>query len=552
MRSLQIALVQLNPTVGAMKANADKILEALKKPATQQADIVVYSESVLTGYPCEDLIYRPSFLALARAQITRICQETEGDERLIVVGTPWQDDVTHHVYNALVFIHKGEVSATRYKVHLPNNSVFDEKRVFAAAESTTPYLYKGTRIGFPICEDIWHGDVCESLVAQGAELIIVPNGSPYHFGKYQERREIVQKHVQRHQVPFFYLNQVGGQDELVFDGASFAVDGSGELCGQLAPWQEDILCVECQRQEGVWTLAAEPRPKVDEGAEALWSAMVLGLKDYVTKNGFPGVLIGLSGGIDSAISAAIAVDALGADKVKCFMMPSPYTSEESLDDAREAAKLLQVKLDSLSIEPAMKAFEAILAQQFEGTDSGVTEENIQSRSRGLLLMALSNKYGSMVLTTGNKSEMAVGYATLYGDMCGGYNAIKDLYKTQVFNLCHWRNKNKPDFCLGPEGIVVPERIISKPPSAELRPDQKDEDSLPPYEILDAVLYGFIEQQKSCEQLQEEGFQEEIVKKVRKLLDISEYKRRQSPPGVKLSKCAFGKERRYPITNHFRD
>lgn len=552
MSGLNVAMAQLNPTVGAVAANLDKIVSVLSSEATQQSDLVVFAESVLTGYPCEDLIYRPAFLDLVKQQVDRLCQILSGDNRVIVIGAPWRDEDVGQTYNALLFLQNGKLLTTRYKVHLPNDSVFDEKRVFTSGNMPDPVMVKDIPIGFPICEDIWKQDVCEQLVEKGAKLLISPNGSPFHLGKQTRRISLVSDHVRRLQTPFLYINQVGGQDELVFDGASFAISTSEQVICQMPAWQEAVSTVSITFEKNVCQIASQDHVAIDESSEALWSAMVLGLRDYIGKNGFPGVLLGLSGGIDSAIAAAIAVDALGKDKVKCFMMPSPYTSQESLDDAEAVARNLDVELDSLNIGPAMSAFETILQDQFQGTDAGVTEENIQSRSRGLILMALSNKYGSMVLTTGNKSEMAVGYATLYGDMCGGFNVIKDLYKTQVFELCRWRNKNVPQDVFGPTGEVIPERIISKPPTAELRPDQKDEDSLPPYDILDAILYGFIEDQKSRQDLIDQGFEAETVHHVRRLLDLSEYKRRQAPPGVKLSKCAFGKERRYPITNHFRD
>jgi NAD+ synthase len=544
---LGIGIAQINPVVGDIQGNVEKVRAARDKLA--DADLIVFPELVISGYPPEDLVMKPVFAADCRAAVEALALETKEGPALLV-GTPWPED--GKLYNSVALLDGGDVIGVRHKAKLPNYDVFDELRVFDAGPLPGPLNFRDVRIGVPICEDIWSPDVVECLEESGAELLLVPNGSPFQVGKPEVRLNLVVARVTESNLPLAYINQVGGQDELCFDGASFVIDGSRHLRAQLAGWREDFALTEWERKpDGGWTCAHGPIADVPEGLPSIYHAAMLGLRDYVDKNGFPGVVLGLSGGIDSAISAAIAVDALGPIRVRCVMMPSPYTSEESLEDAADVAKLLGVSYETISIGPAMEAFGAMLGPAFEGTEQGVTEENIQSRSRGLTLMALSNKFGHMVLSTGNKSEMAVGYATLYGDMCGGYNAIKDIYKTTVFELCRWRNEHAPPDALGPAGAVMPERVIAKPPSAELRPDQKDEDSLPPYDVLDAMLERMIEGEQSLQEIIDAGFAEDTVRRIWRLLDISEYKRRQSPPGAKVSRKNFGRDRRYPLTNGYR-
>jgi len=446
----------------------------------------------------------------------------------------------------------GRIETLRFKHDLPNYGVFDEKRVFDAGPAPGPISFKGVRLGVPICEDIWTEETCETLAETGAEILLVPNGSPFEQNKDDLRLNLAVSRVTETGLPMAYLNQIGGQDELVFDGASFVLNADRRLAVQLPSWEEAIVLTHWTRDNGQWVCAPGAMADAEEMNAALYAGMVLGLKDYVNKNRFPGVVLGLSGGIDSALSAAVAVDALGADRVRCVMMPSRYTSEDSLEDASAVAKFLGVHLDSIPIEPPVDAFADVLAESFKGRKPDIAEENIQSRIRGAILMALSNKFGPMVLTTGNKSEMSVGYATLYGDMCGGYNVLKDLYKTQVFAISHWRNQSSPKGALGPKGRVMPERVIEKPPTAELRANQKDEDSLPPYAVLDGILQCLVEQEMGFEEVVAKGYEPSTVKRVEQLLYVAEYKRRQAAPGVKLSARNFGRDRRYPITNAFRD
>jgi NAD+ synthase len=429
--------------------------------------------------------------------------------------------------------------------------VFDEKRVFHTGPLPGPVNFRGVRLGVMVCEDMWTDEVSECLEESGAEILTVLNGSPYEQDKWDTRLNLAVARATECRMPLIYVNQVGGQDELVFDGGSFVLGADASLRAQAPAWTENVLITEWSRDGDAWVCAETERHPPPDGDRAIYAAMVLGLRDYVSKSGFPGVLIGMSGGIDSALTAAVAADALGPENVHCVMMPSPYTSQESLDDALEAARLLGVRLDSVSIEPAMNAFAEMLADAFAGTEADTTEENIQARSRGLALMALSNKTGSMVVSTGNKSEMSVGYATLYGDMCGGYSVLKDVYKTKVFELSHWRNENRPDGALGPDGMVVPENIIFKPPTAELKHDQKDEDTLPPYDALDAILTGLNERDMSIDDVVAEGHDRALVLRIWRMLLGAEYKRRQAPPGVKITGRSFGRDRRYPIVNAFR-
>ena len=447
----------------------------------------------------------------------------------------------------------GKIAGITRKHDLPNYGTFDEKRVFAAGPLPGPLVFRGTRIGVPICEDMWSPDVTECLAETGAEILIVPNGSPYEVGKDDRRLSLAVARVIETGLPLVYLNRVGGQDELVFDGASFIVNADRSLAVQLPDWDETVTTTHWTRH-GLghhWTCAQGPRAVLDEDPADIYHAMLVALRDYVNRNGFPGVVLGLSGGIDSALSAAVAVDALGPDRVWCVMMPSPYTSQDSLEDAAECARLLGCRLDTVNIGPAMGAFAQMLGPLFEGRAADTTEENIQSRIRGLSLMALSNKFGPMLLTTGNKSEMSVGYATIYGDMAGGYSVLKDIYKTTVFKLCEWRNAHHPRLSIGPKGPVMPQRVIDKPPTAELRDNQRDQDSLPPYDLLDRILLGLVEHERAAAELVAEGIDAATVARIERLLNIAEYKRRQAPPGVKIGPRNFGRDRRYPITNAFR-
>jgi len=550
---LRIALCQLNPTVGAIAENVALVRRARADAAAAGADLVLYSELVLSGYPPEDLVLKPFFLDKLERAVEELAAETADGGPAMLLTTPWRaENKTHaQAHNAVLLLDQGKVVTARYKVDLPNYGVFDEKRVFVPGEMPGPIDFRGVRIGVPICEDIWGEDVVECLEENAAEFLIVPNGSPFEVDKPDFRTQIVTARIVESNLPVAYLNQVGGQDELVFDGASFVLNADRSLAVMGPAFEEAVLITDWERGPEGWHCLPGETVAPPDRLPAMYQAMVLGLRDYVRKNGFPGVVLGLSGGIDSALSAAVAVDALGPEKVYCLMMPSPYTSRESLEDAAEAARLLGVDLDEVSIEPAMQAFGGMLEPLFQGQDADTTEENIQARSRGLVLMAVSNKLGSMLVTTGNKSEMSVGYATLYGDMCGGYSVLKDVYKMDVFALCRWRNENKPAGALGPDGAVMPERIITKPPSAELKPDQTDQDSLPPYEELDDILSCLIEGEQSVDEIVARGHKPETVQRVWHMLDLAEYKRRQAPPGVKLTSRAFGKDRRYPITNAFR-
>jgi NAD+ synthase len=552
---LTIAIAQTNPTVGALDHNLALIRGARAKAAEAGADLVVFSELVVVGYPPEDLVLKPALQEHAARAVQALAEDTADGGPAMIVGAPWVD--RGKLYNAMLLLHGGRVVTARYKHDLPNYGVFDEKRVFAAGPIPGPMAFplpEGSdqlRIGGMVCEDMWTEDVAEGLQESGAEILIVPNGSPFEHDKQDVRMNLAVGRVTETGLPLIYCNQVGGQDELVFDGGSFVLNADRRLAAQAKAFEEDLLITRWRRGDEVWACVDGRMTPPVEGLEAIYRAMCLGLRDYVDKNGFPGVVLGLSGGIDSALSAVVAVDALGAQRVHAVMMPSRYTSDASTEDAKAVAGALGIRLDRLPIEPAMAAFGAILEPVFAGRPPDITEENIQARIRGVLLMAISNKLGSMLLTTGNKSEMSVGYATLYGDMCGGYSVLKDVYKTTVFALSRWRNQQRPAGALGPAGTVIPERVITKPPSAELRADQTDQDSLPPYEELDAILSGLVEKDLSARDLVEQGHDPAVVRKVSNLLDIAEYKRRQAPPGVKITRKAFGRDRRYPITNAFR-
>ena len=547
--TLKIALAQLNPIVGDIVGNVELLRQARAEAATAGADLVITSELLVSGYPPEDLVLRPIVQDTVAREIAALVAETSDGGPAVLVGTPWVDD--GKLYNAALLLEGGEIAAMRFKRDLPNYGVFDEKRVFHTGPLPGPVNFRGVRLGVMVCEDMWTDEVAECLEESGAEILTVLNGSPYEQDKWDTRLNLAVARATECRMPLIYVNQVGGQDELVFDGGSFVLGADASLRAQAPAWTENVLITEWSRDGDAWVCAETERHPPPDGDRAIYAAMVLGLRDYVSKSGFPGVLIGMSGGIDSALTAAVAADALGPENVHCVMMPSPYTSQESLDDASEAARLLGVRLDSVSIEPAMNAFAEMLADAFAGTEADTTEENIQARSRGLALMALSNKTGSMVVSTGNKSEMSVGYATLYGDMCGGYSVLKDVYKTKVFELSHWRNENRPDGALAPDGMVVPENIIFKPPTAELKHDQKDEDTLPPYDALDAILTGLNERDMSIDDVVAEGHDRALVLRIWRMLLGAEYKRRQAPPGVKITGRSFGRDRRYPIVNAFR-
>ena len=547
---LVISIAQVDTTVGDVSGNADRVRRARAVAAEQGADLMCFSELFLAGYPPEDLVLKPAFQEACRTACEALARETADGGPAVLVGLPWVE--TSKLYNAYALLAHGRIEAVRFKVDLPNYGVFDEKRVFDAGPPPGPIAFKGVRLGVPICEDIWGDEVVETLAESGAELLIVPNGSPYWRDKRDERVNVAVARVNESELPLIYLNQLGGQDELVFDGASFALQRDRSLAFQLPAFREAIARTVWERRIEGWTCIEGPKAVIEEDDEADYSACVMGLRDYVEKNRFPGVVLGLSGGVDSAICAAMAVDALGADRVHCVMLPFRFTSQESLKDAADCAQALGVRYDILPIFEAVEGLETSLKPVFKDRPRDITEENIQSRARGTMLMSISNKFGPMVVTTGNKSEMSVGYATLYGDMNGGYNPIKDIYKTQVFRLCHLRNRWKPDWAKGPAGVVIPENIIVKPPTAELRENQKDQDSLPPYEVLDDILACLVEREMRVADIVAKGHDVETVKKVERLLYIAEYKRRQSAPGVKVTRKNFGRDRRYPIVNRFRD
>jgi len=551
-----VTLAQLNPTVGDISGNADKARAARARASADDADVVVFPELFIAGYPPEDLVLKPAFQAACRAAVEALARETADGGPAMLIGTPWVDD--GKLYNACVLLDGGRIAALRFKVNLPNYGVFDEKRVFARGPVAGPVTIRGVRIGVPICEDTWmeesadYENVVECLAETGAEILIVPNGSPYTREKNDMRLSISVARVTESGLPLVYLNQVGGQDELVFDGASFALNADRSLALQLPAFAESVTTVRWTKGEGGWVCKDGPLAPVLDGDRGDYAACVLGLRDYVGKNGFPGVLLGVSGGIDSALCAAIAVDALGAERVRGVMLPFRFTAQESLDDAAKLAKALGIHYDVLPIAPAVLGFEDILKPVFAGRERDVTEENLQARTRGVLLMAISNKFGAMLVTTGNKSEMSVGYATLYGDMNGGFNPIKDIYKTEVFRLSWLRNEWKPDGALGPSGEVIPPNIITRPPTAELRENQTDQDSLPPYDVLDAILERLVEHEEPLASIVAAGFDRDTVVRIDRLLNIAEYKRRQAAPGVKVTRRNFGRDRRYPITNRFRD
>ncbi|MEP4111877.1 MAG: NAD+ synthase [Nitratireductor sp.] len=550
--TLRIATAQLNPIVGDIAGNLDKARAARAEAARHGAGLVLFTELFIAGYPPEDLVLKPAFVAACERAAPDLAAETADGGPGIVIGTPLARSSGLH--NAVIVADGGTVLGERYKLDLPNYGEFDEKRVFEPGPSMPgPVDFRGVRVGVPVCEDIW-GDlgVCETLAESGAELLLVPNGSPYYRGKVDMRQQVVIRQVIESGLPILYANQLGGQDELVFDGASFAIGADKSLAFQMSQFEEAVSVSTWKRAPDGWVCDGGPMSQIPEAEEADYRACMLGLRDYVNKNGFKNVVLGLSGGIDSAICAALAVDALGEDRVRAVMMPYTYTTKDSLKDAEDCARALGCRYDTVPIFEPVQGFSHALTQLFEGTEDGITEENLQSRTRGTILMAISNKFGSMVITTGNKSEMSVGYATLYGDMNGGFNPIKDLYKMQVYALSRWRNAHTPPGALGPTGEVIPKNIIDKAPSAELKPDQTDQDSLPPYPVLDDILECLVENEMGVDAIVARGHDRETVHRIEHLLYIAEYKRRQAAPGVKITRKNFGRDRRYPITNRFRD
>lgn len=549
---VRIAIAQLNPTVGDVAGNLAKAREARADAHRHGADIVLFTELFIVGYPPEDLVLKPALIRSCLKAVHELAADTADGGPAVIIGYPRSHDGKRH--NSVAVLDGGKLVTSRDKVDLPNYGEFDEKRVFDVGEMPGPVAIRGVRFGIPICEDIW-GDlgVCETLAESGAEILLVPNGSPYYRGKVDVRHQVVLRQVIESGLPMVFANQVGGQDELVFDGASFVMNADKSLGMQMSQFEETVSIVTFKRQaDGTWSCSPGPVSVIPEGEEADYRACMLGLRDYVNKNGFRNVVLGLSGGIDSALCAALAVDALGEERLRAVMLPYRYTSESSITDAEACARALGCRYDTVAIEQPVQGFLSALGEMFEGTDEGITEENLQSRARGVILMAISNKFGSMVVTTGNKSEMSVGYATLYGDMNGGFNPIKDLYKLQVYALSRWRNAHVPPGALGPSGEVIPVNIIDKAPSAELRPDQTDQDSLPPYEVLDDILECLVEHEMGVEEIVARGHDIAIVHRIEHLLYIAEYKRRQSAPGVKITRKNFGRDRRYPITNRYRD
>jgi NAD+ synthase len=551
--TLRIAVAQLNPTVGDIAGNLALAREARQDAAKQGADLVLFTELFLSGYSPEDLVLKPAFIARCKEAAEELAKDTADGGPGIVIGVPWRDKKTG-LHNSVAVMDEGKITTLRHKVDLPNYGVFDEKRVFDQGPMPGPVNFRGVRLGIPICEDIWGElDVCETLAESGAEILLVPNGSPYYRDKMDVRLQVVIKQVIESELPIIYANQLGGQDELVFDGGSFVINLDKSIPVQMNQFERSVVVTTWRRTDDGWVCDKGVQAKLADTQECDYRACVLGLRDYVNKNGFRNVVLGLSGGIDSAIVAAMSVDALGEERVRCVMLPYHYTSDESLKDAQDCADALGVRYETVPIFEPVEGFLSALKATFADTDEGVTEENLQSRARGVILMGISNKFGSMVVTTGNKSEMSVGYATLYGDMNGGFNPIKDLYKMQVYDLADWRNKHMPPDCLGPNGEVIPQNIIDKAPTAELREGQTDQDSLPEYPVLDKILESLVEDEMSVDEIVEEnGFERATVERMEHLLYIAEYKRRQAAPGVKITRRAFGRERRYPITNRFRD
>jgi NAD+ synthase len=548
---LALAICQLNPVMGDILGNLALARDARRQATAMGADLLVFSELFICGYSPEDLVLKPALQRDCRHAVEELARDTVDGGPGILIGTPWAEDGKLH--NAVALLDGGAMRGIRFKVDLPNYGVFDEKRVFAAGPLPGPLVFRDIRLGVPICEDIWGSEVVECLGETGAEVLIVPNGSPYRWTVRDERMNVAVARVVESGLPLIYVNQVGGQDELVFDGASFGINADRSLAFQLPAFASAISLVTLIRgPDDRWRCAEGVLAPQPERLESEWRACVLGLHDYVEKNRFPGVVLGLSGGIDSTVVAAMAVDALGPQRVRCVMMPYSYTAPISIEDAAECARLLGVAYDVVPIFAPVEGFLSALQPLFVGTSFGITEENLQSRARGVILMAISNKFGAMVVTTGNKSEMSVGYATLYGDMNGGFNPVKDLYKTEIFRLARFRNDFDAAGLKGPAGRIIPERIITRPPSAELRPNQTDQDSLPPYDIFDGILECLVEHEMPVADVIARGYDPAVVRRVEHLLYIAEYKRRQAAPGVKITTRNFGRDRRYPITNAFRD
>jgi len=547
---LALTIAQLDPVVGDIAGNADKARRARAKAAGDGADLVVFSELFICGYPPEDLVLKPALQEACRGAIEALAADTADGGPAMLIGTPWVED--GKLYNAVALLDGGRVAGLRFKVDLPNYGVFDEKRVFAPGPMPGPVNFRGVRLGVPICEDIWGPEPVECISETGGEILLVPNGSPYRRSAIDERLSVAVARVKDSAMPLVYVNQVGGQDELVFDGASFVLNADLTVGAQLPSFREAVATVVFERAAGGWHCSGGPAAKLATGDEADYAACVLGVRDYVDKNGFPGVVIGLSGGVDSALCAAISVDALGAERVRCVMLPYRFTSQHSLDDAAAIVAALGVHYDIVPIASAVEGLEKALTPLMAGLKRDVTEENLQARARGTMLMAISNKFGLMVVTTGNKSEMSAGYATLYGDMNGGFNPLKDLYKTEVYRLSRLRNRWKPEGALGPSGRVIPENVIVRAPTAELRENQTDQDSLPPYDVLDAILERLVEREEPISTIVASGFDRDLVQRIERMLNIAEYKRRQAAPGVKVTLRNFGRDRRYPITNRFRD
>ena len=546
---MKLFLAQINNIVGDIDGNLKRAIDILDQAEELNSDLVVFSELFLSGYPPEDLVLKKSFVEECRNALDTLINYSKTKKVGLIVGLPIYEK--NNLFNAAAIVDEGKLIGFSKKINLPNYSVFDEKRVFHQNDIPKVFEFRGIKLGVPICEDIWQDNVCLELKNQGCELIVSPNGSPFDKYKINQRKTIIEDRVSEIGLPFVYINQVGGQDELVFDGSSLIMNGDKEIIYEAPPWQEHNAVIEFNEKEKKFNNLSFNEFKFSD-LENIYMATVIGLRDYVSKNNFPGVILGLSGGIDSAFCAAVAVDALGKDKVEAYMLPSNYTSENSTIDAEDCANRLEINLETIPISDTFLSLEESLKTSFKGLPNDITEENLQSRIRGTILMAISNKKGKMLITTGNKSEVSVGYSTLYGDMNGGFNPIKDIYKTELYALANWRNINLPNNILLDKKDVIPASIISKEPTAELRDNQKDSDSLPPYDELDQILEGLVEYELSTSELEKKGFSREEIKKVENLLYVSEYKRRQSAPGVKISLRNFGRDRRYPITNKYRD
>lgn len=549
-QTFKIAVAQINPLVGDVEGNTKKITANISRAQTEKADLVVFPELVVSGYPPEDLILKPSFLKAVNHAVTQIARETKKGRTAVLLGAPLHNG--RGLYNVLYFLKDGKIASQHFKHHLPNYGVFDEKRIFQQGKLPTPIAYRGLKLGAMICEDMWFPDVASTLKQKGAHILIAPHGSPFEETKRDVRLSHAQARVKETGLPLLLINQVGGQDELVFDGVSFALNSQGKLASQLHAFTEDFAVLTFQKQGRAWHLEKGFVARSPESDEQLYSALMWGLRDYVHKNKFKNALIGLSGGIDSALTAVLAVDALGSERVTTVMMPSAFTRKISLISAQKVAEHLGVSHSTIPIHKLVEAYSQVLDIHFRGQPVDTTEENIQARIRGMILMALSNKFGHMVLATGNKSEMSVGYSTLYGDLCGGFAVLKDVYKTKVYDLARWRNNHVPRDAMGPKQIIIPEIVFKRAPSAELKANQTDQDTLPPYSVLDEILHGFIEENRSVEELSTSGHNRKTLVKIESMIYLAEYKRRQAPPGVKVTRCLLGRDRRYPITNAFRD